>query len=223
MTAEVGNDDFRQRGIERRRTAAEGKEIFMSLTRKKLKALGVSDDAIETIIEEHTEVVSGLKADVEKYKGDAEKLPGVQKELDDLKAKGDDGYKKKYEDEHTAFEAFKKQQTDKETRGAKERAYREILKAAGVDEKRIDTILKVTNLDEHEVGTDGKLKDSDKLTESVKTEWADFIVTETHRGAPTPKPPRNTGSGMTKEQIMAIKDRNERREAIARNQDLFAT
>ena len=165
----------------------------MSLTRKKLKALGVSEDAIETIIEEHTEVVNGLKADVEKHKDNAEKLPGVQRELDELKAKGDDGYKKKYEDEHTAFENFKKQQTEKETRGAKERAYREILKAAGVDERRIDTILKVTNLDEMEVGTDGKIKDADKVTESVKTEWADFVVTKREKGAPTVTPPRRSG------------------------------
>lgn len=167
----------------------------MSLTRKKLKALGLSDDVIDTVIEEHTEVVNGLKSDVEKYKADAEKLPGVQKELDDLKAKGDDGYKKKYEDEHAAFEKFKNEQTAKETRGTKERAYREILKEAGVDEKRMAAILKVTSLDDLEVGTDGKIKDADKLTETVKTEWADFIVTTSEKGAPIVKPPK-PGSGV---------------------------
>lgn len=162
----------------------------MSLTRKKLKALNLSDDVIDTVIEEHTEVVNGLKADVEKYKADAEKLPGVQKELDDLKAKGDDGYKKKYEDEHTAFEKFKNEQTAKETKSTKERAYRALLTEAGVDEKRMDAIIKVTNLDDLEIGTDGKIKDAEKLTESVKTEWADFIVTTNERGAPTVRPPK---------------------------------
>lgn len=193
----------------------------MSLTRKKLKALGLSDDVIDTVIEEHTEVVNGLKSDVEKYKADAEKLPDVQKELGDLKAKGDDGYKKKYEDEHAAFEKFKNEQTAKETRGIKERAYRALLTEAGVDERRMDAILKVTSLDDLEIGTDGKIKDADKISETVKTEWADFIVTTSEKGAPIVKPPKNSGGSMTKEQIMAIKDRNERREAIARNQDLF--
>lgn len=162
----------------------------MSLTRKKLKALGLTDDVVDTIIEEHTEVVNGLKSDLDKYKTEAEKLPDVQKELDDLKAAGGDDYKKKYEDEHTAFEDYKKEQTKKEAKGAKERAYRDLLKAAGVDEKRIETIMKVTNVDGLDVDSDGKIKDADKVTQTVKTEWADFIVTRRDMGAPTPTPPR---------------------------------
>lgn len=162
----------------------------MSLTRKKLKALGLADDVVDTIIEEHTEVVNGLKSDLDKYKTEAEKLPNVQKELDDLKAAGGDDYKKKYENEHTAFEAYKTEQSKKETKGAKERAYREILKSAGVDEKRIETIMKVTSVDDLDVDSDGKIKDAEKVAQTIKTEWADFIVTRRDTGAPTPTPPR---------------------------------
>lgn len=184
----------------------------MALTRKLLKGLGLTDEQVETIIEAHTETTDGLKADIAKYKPAAEKLPTVQKELDDLKAAGDGGYKEKYEKEHKAFEDFKADQTKKETRQAKETAYRELLKAAGVSEKRIPTIIKVTDLDSVELDGD-KVKNADKLTESVKTEWADFIETSNTDGADTKNPPdNNPGDGkdpskMTMEEYIAYRNK----------------
>ena len=71
----------------------------MALTRKSLKAMGLTDEQVDSIIEMHTDTVDGLKEQVNTYKADAEKLPNVQKELDDLKAMGDGGYKEKYEKE----------------------------------------------------------------------------------------------------------------------------
>lgn len=162
----------------------------MALTRKLLKGMGLTDEQVDTIIEAHTDTVDGLKQDINKYKGDAEKLPKVQKELDDLKAAGDGGYKEKYEKEHKAFEDFKQAQTAKETRQAKETAYRELLKAAGVSEKRIPAILKVTDLNAIEMDGD-KIKDADKHTQTVKTEWADFVESSNTTGANTTTPPAN--------------------------------
>ena len=162
----------------------------MALTRKLLKGMGLTDEQVDTIIEAHTDTVDGLKTDINKYKGDAEKLPGVQKELDDLKAAGDGGYKEKYEKEHKAFEDFKADQTAKETRQAKETAYRALLKSQGVSEKRIPAIIKVTDLDAVELDGD-KIKGADKLAETVKSEWADFIETSNTNGANTTTPPAN--------------------------------
>ena len=166
----------------------------MALTRKMLKSMGLTDEQVDTIIEAHTDTVDGLKTDIDKYKGDAEKLTKVQKELDDLKAAGDDGYKEKYEKEHSDFEKYKADQQAKETRVAKEKAYRELLKAAGVSEKRIDSVLKVTDLNSVELDGD-KVKDADKITEGVKTEWADFIESSDTSGANTPTPPANNPAG----------------------------
>ena len=162
----------------------------MALTRKLLKGMGLTEEQVDTIIEAHTDTVDGLKADIDKYKGDAAKLPGVQKELDDLKAAGDGGYKEKYEKEKKAFEDFKTAQTEKETRQAKETAYRELLKAAGVSEKRIPAILKVTDLNGIEMDGD-KIKDADKHTQTVKTEWAEFVESSNTTGANTTTPPAN--------------------------------
>ena len=64
---------------------------------------------------------------------------------------------------------------------AKETAYRALLKEAGVSEKRIDTVLKVSDIDGIELA-DGKIKNADELTESVKKEWADFIEKPENNG-----------------------------------------
>lgn len=185
----------------------------MALTRTLLKGMGLTEEQAGTIIEAHTETVDGLKADITKYKTDAEKLPGAQKELDDLKKIGDGGYKEKYEKEHSDFEKFKGEQAAKEARQAKETAYREVLKTAGVSEKRIDSIMKIsTDIIEGLELSDGKVKDADKLTETVKTEWADFIVNTDTQGAGTKNPPENNpgskqdlGSLSMKEYIAARK------------------
>ena len=104
----------------------------MSITRKLLKGMGLTDEQVDTIIEAHTETVDGLKADVSRYKTDAGKLAGVQKELDDLKAAGDGGYKAKYEKEHSDFEAFQSNITAKETKAAKEKAVRAFFESKNI-------------------------------------------------------------------------------------------
>ena len=181
----------------------------MALTRKSLKAMGLTDEQVDSIIEMHTETVDGLKADISKYKTAAEKLPGVQKELDDLKAAGDDGYKEKYEKEHKAFEDFKTAQKGKEAKEAKEKAYRELLKEAGVSEKRIESVLKVSDLESIELAEDGKIKDADKHKETIKKDWADFIVKQETGGVHTDNPHQNEGGGgpKTREEIYAKDDK----------------
>lgn len=195
----------------------------MAFTRKYLKAMGIEEEKVDQIMDAHVEVVDALKADRDNYKEDAQKLSAVQKELDELKAKGEDGYKEKYEKEHKAFEDFKTEQTAKETKAAKSKAYRELLREAGVSDKRFDGIIKLTDLDGIELDSDGKIKDADKHAETIKTEWADFIVSTSTRGAQTATPPTNNGgkTTMTRAEIMAIKDDDERQAKIAENPHLF--
>ena len=200
----------------------------MALTRKSLKAFGLTEEQVDSIIEMHTETVDGLKAEISKYKADAEKLPGVQKELDNLKAAGDGGYKEKYEKEHKAFEDFKTEQSAKETRAAKEKAYRELLISAGVSEKRVDTVLKVSDLEKIEL-EDGKIKGADELAKNIKTEWADFIVSTQTKGAQTHTPPANSaGDQLTKADLYKKDDRGryvmstaERQKILAENPEIM--
>lgn len=181
--------------IERRRTADEEKEIdIMALTRKMLKAMGIEEDKIEQIIEAHAETVDGLKDDVQKYREAAEKLSGVEKELETLKTSGGD-WKKKYEDEHSAFESYKSDVSAKETGAAKEAAYRALLTEVGIDPKRIDTVVRAekAGFADLKIGEDGKFEEADKLTEAIKANWADFVQTISTTGIPVATPQVNTG------------------------------
>ena len=197
----------------------------MAFTRKMLKAMGIEDEKIDQIIDAHSETVDALKADRDTYKEDAAKLAAVQKELDALKAKGDDGYKAKYEAEKAAHDALKADIAAKETKQAKTDAYRELLKGANIDEKRIATILRAEapTIDKIELDADGKIKNAEQYTASIKSDWADFIVTQSAKGANTATPPANGGAATTKtkEDILKIKDAGERQKAIAENPTLF--
>lgn len=110
---------------------------------------------------------------------------------------------KEYKDLKKAFDDYKEAQTAKETRAAKETAYRDLLKASGVSEKRIDTVMRASGpiIDGLELAEDGKAKDADKLTEGIKDEWADFIPTTTTQGAPTANPPATNTKLYTREEI----------------------
>ena len=54
----------------------------MALTRKMLKAMGIEDEKIDQIIEEHAESVNALKAQRDELKEAAGKADGYKKELD---------------------------------------------------------------------------------------------------------------------------------------------
>ena len=197
----------------------------MAFTRKMLKAMGIEEEKIDQIIDAHSETVDALKADRDAYKEDASKLAAVQKELDALKAKGDDGYKAKYEAEKAAHDALKADIAAKETKKAKTDAYRELLKGANIDEKRIATILRAEapTIDKIELDADGKIKNAEQYTESIKSDWADFVVIQSAKGTNTATPPANGGTATTKtkEDILKIKDAGERQKAIAENPTLF--
>ena len=195
----------------------------MSLTRKMLKAMGIEEEKIEQIIEAHSETVDSLKADRDSYKEDAEKLKDVQKELDDLKAKGDDGWKEKHDRLKEEFDQYKNDVQEKETKAAKEAAYRAVLKDANLSEKGIEKAIKYAEWDKIELDEDGKLKGANDHIKAAREEWAEYVTTTTTTGAKTSTPPANNGigTGKTKEEIMAIKDGAIRRAEMAKNPHLF--
>lgn len=198
----------------------------MALTRKFLTAMGIEEDKVDEIITAHSETVNALKEQRDGYKADAEKLPDVQKELDEVKAaaekNGKDAYKVKYEALKEDFEQYKKEQKEKEVHAKKADAYRAILQEVGISEKRINSVLKVSDVDAIELDDEGKVKEADELKKAIGEEWADFIVKTETKGANTATPPAGSGKVYkTKDEIMAIKDAKERQTAIAENHELF--
>ena len=122
-----------------------------------------------------------------------------------------------------ALTDYKTQQTKKDAHAAKEAKFREQLKAAGVLDKYFDRIVRLSgeDIDKMELDSKGNVKNADKLAESLKTDWSDYVGSTSTKGAPVDNPPANAGSKMTKDQIFAIKDAGERQAAIAANADLF--
>lgn len=168
----------------------------MALTRRFLKSMGLTDEQVDTVIEAHTETTDALKQDRDTYKENAEKLEGVQKELDDLKANGGE-WQTKYEKEHSDFEAYKSAQAAKETKTAKTAAYKALLIESGISEKYADKILKLTDIEAIELDESGKIKDADTHKQTVQTEYAEFVETKTERGANVATPPAAPRSGET--------------------------
>lgn len=178
----------------------------MALTRKFLSALDIPAEKIDEIITAHTETITALKDERDKALKEIEELKAKNGDVDAVKAElettkaslvkaGD--WKTKYDALQTEYDSYKTEIATKETKARKETAYKQLLTEIGVSGKRIDSIVKVSadNINGIEFDEDGKIKDVETLTESVKTEWADFIPTTHEEGADVAKPPANDGKG----------------------------
>lgn len=183
----------------------------MSLTRRMLKAMGIESDAIDQIIEAHTETVDALKEQRDGYKAQADKAGTLGKELEETKAKlkdaldsGSQDELKRINDEQAAEleklkeaneslqSEFDEYRADVEASDAKRRksdAYMELLEKAGIAPKYAGKVLKVTNLDDIELDDDGTVRDADEAIKGIVSEWPEFIAKKETKGADTETPP----------------------------------
>lgn len=160
----------------------------------------------------HHEIVNGLMDEKDEAIQRAER---AEKAAESAKAEKEAAEK--------SLTDYKAQQTQKDTRATKAAAYKQLLKDNGVLEKHFDRVVKMTgaDIDALELDENGKVKDAKKFMDSQKDVWGDFVGTTTTTGAKVDTPPTNTGSKMTKEQIINIKDASERQAAIAANPEAF--
>ena len=168
------------------------------------------DKAAEEICGRHTADFESIKEERDNYKKDAETLASVQKELDELKSKPIDKYKDKYESVKKEFESYKADITAKETKAAKENAYKEICKDAKLSEEGIAKAMKYADWDKIELGDDGKVKDSKEHLKAISEEWGKYIETQSKQGSQVQTPPANNGGGQTEESYAARRIREQR-------------
>ena len=119
----------------------------------------------------------------EQVKAELEKQPAAKAE----NVKDSEEYKALKAD----FDKYKAEVTEKETKAAKEAAYRAILKDANLSEKGIEKAVKYADWDKIELGEDGKLKGANDHIKAVRDEWAEYVTTTTTTGAKTSTPPAN--------------------------------
>lgn len=181
----------------------------MALTRKMLKAMGIEDEKIEQIIEEHTESTDALKQQRDEYKAKAEAKPATDPKPKDPEPT--DEYKAKYDAEKKAFEEYKAGIEAEKSEADKRAKYRELIKEAGVDAKRIDAVLKISDLSGVTV-KDGAIEGADKLVEGIKADFKEFIPVITTKGANVAKPPAGDGGTAAPKNLRdALRERYEQK------------
>ena len=155
----------------------------MSITRKFLKALGIEDDKADQIIEAHTEVANGLKADLERYKTDAGKLAEVQAELDALKATKDSDLQDQYDQLKIELENEKAGRK----KDRQEAAIRQELTAMGAQD--VDYLLYKLGDTSELFDEEDHIKDKDAFTEKTKADYPNQFKAESTKSKGTPPPP----------------------------------
>lgn len=163
----------------------------MALTRSYLKSMGLTEEQVNAIIENHTEVTDGLKKERDGYKAKAEAADAVAKERDELKAKladaeknGGDAAKVKAE-----FEAYKKAVETEKTNAGKKSLVRKALEDAGANPAALDLLLGTVALDKVELDGDA-LKDADAVLNPIKEAHAGLFGTVETHGTPKVNPPQ---------------------------------
>lgn len=168
-----------------------------TLSRKFCKALGLTDEQTESIIEAHTEVTDKLKAendslkatngDVEKLKSDFAAAKEQLKDYDKIKAENE---KRKAD-----FDNFKSTVEAERKKAAQNTSYKKWLMNLGHSSESADKIIRIDSRrpkfnDENQVddsdGAFAKEIDADWHVEPNKT-WSE--------GAKTQTPPANNGTG----------------------------
>lgn len=191
----------------------------MAFTRSTIRSLAkesgveIPKEFEDALISEHLTARDAYAE--EQVKAELEKQPATKAE----NVKDSEEYKALKAD----FDKYKAEVAEKETKAAKEAAYRAILKDANLSEKGIEKAIKYAEWDKIELDADGKLKGANDHIKAVRDEWAEYVTTTTTTGAKTSTPPANNGgkTGKTKEEIMAIRDPAVRQAEIAKNPEVF--
>ena len=194
----------------------------MALSRKSLKAMGLTDEQVDSIIEMHTDTVDGLKEKLKAAEAKAADYDDVVKERDALKENSGEDVKKKLSDLKKEYADYKKEVENKATAEVKDKASRAYFEGKGITGANLEIAMRAASKEISELQMDGdKIKDTAALDSLVGSTLKGLAVTTGKQGVPSANPPKNSGAKPTKAEIMAIKDAAERQKAIAQNLELF--
>ena len=174
----------------------------MAFKREELReALGeaYTDEIAGKLITLHRSVVDPIKdqlddakRDVTKYKTEADRVPGLQTEINELKK---DDWKTKYENEKKAHDDYKEKVT-RDAEAAKVRAaYKKLLTDEKISDKTLDSILNATDYSKMKLKEDGTLDGLEDLKKDIDTKWGGFKVTKRQRGEDVQTPPPGNPGG----------------------------
>ena len=159
-----------------------------------------TDDIGKKLVSLHRSVVDPLlddldsaKRDATKYKTEAEKVPGLQKDLDEAK-KGED-WKAKYEKADQDLKDYKAQVARDAEVAKVKAAYKKLLTEEKISEKTLDSILNATDYSGMKLKDDGSLDKIEDLKKDIDAKWAGFKVQQRQRGEKVDTPPAGGNNG----------------------------
>ena len=123
-----------------------------------------------------------------------------------------------------SFDDYKAEIANKQAKEAKEKAVRAFYESNGITGKNLEIAMRGSRAEIDGIELDGgKIKDASTLDALVKGDFSGLVATTTTKGANTANPPANngTGTGKTRDEILAIKDGSVRRAEMAKNPHLF--
>lgn len=193
----------------------------MSLTRKGMKAMGLTEEQVDSIAEAHGETVEGLNAKIKQLQ---ETVDGLNAQL--KTAEANNGYKEKYDTEHAAFEAYKKTVEGREKQAAKETAAKSYFEEKNITGTNLKIAMRAAAAEIAALELDGdKIKDTAALDALTSGTLAGLAKQTAVIGANIAHPPQTTGgTALSKSDIFARDERGryklssgERQRAIAAN------
>ena len=175
----------------------------MGFKREELReALGeaYTDEIAGKLIALHRSVVDPIKdqlddakRDVTKYKAEAEKVPGLQTEISELK-KGED-WKAKYEKADKDLKDYKDQVAREAETAKVKAAYKKLLTEEKISEKTLEAVMNATDYSKMKLKEDGTLDGVEDLKKDIDTRWGGFKVTQRQRGEKVDNPPAGAPGG----------------------------
>lgn len=189
----------------------------MALTRNFLKSMGLTDEQVSAIIENHTDTVEGLKKERDTLKAAADSVEALTRERDEYKdklSKAGDAAKVQAD-----FDSFRQQVEKEKTHTRKLQAYDALLKDAGVARDSFrQTLCKTADMEKIELDDKGAVKDAETLKERIRADYADFIGTVHNDPTPPINPPSGGGKTFTAEQIrgMSAEEINKNWESVSK-------
>lgn len=191
----------------------------MAMTRKALKAMGLTDEQTDSVLEMHTEVTEELKTQRDGYKADAEKLAASEKELEVLK---NDGYKQKYEDKCKEYDKLVAEAAAEKTRAAKEKAVRAYFEGKNIVGANLDLAMRACGAEVAALEMDGdKIKDTAALDALIAGAYKNLVSTQRVKGSNPATPPKSNGEpGLTKADVLKM-SYAERAELYEKNPEQF--
>ena len=154
------------------------------------------DAAANELCSRHKTSLDAIIEERDGFKEKAKQYDDVKRELDGLKANSTDDWKDKHDKVKKEFDDYKNGIESEKTLASKKNAFTALLESIGIKEAiaKENALLKA-NFDEIELDGE-KIKDAEKLTETLKTTYAKFVEEPSTEGAKVDNPPGKSGGAV---------------------------